>query len=146
VICKTRVKPGTARLSLCAICLRVRPIRRAGKTGVAIGWTETVRVAQTLAALVAGGHAARIAARIAAQTAVSGAPAASSVTTASTTTTTVPTAIAACARIGRHGRKGHEGGGNPLHSFHFCFLKKSAQVLRLYERHALAMPDGCNQL
>jgi len=69
---------------------------------------------------VAGGHAARIAIRIAAKTAVSGTPAASSATTASTT---MPTAIAACARVGRHGRKGHEADGNPLHSFHFCFPK-----------------------
>jgi hypothetical protein len=36
VICIACVKSGTARLSDSAICLRVRPIRCAGKPGIAV--------------------------------------------------------------------------------------------------------------
>jgi hypothetical protein len=33
----TRMNTGTARLRVCTVCLRVRPIRRAGKAGIAVG-------------------------------------------------------------------------------------------------------------
>jgi len=117
VICVSRVETVRARLCLGAIRLRIRTIRRAGKSDVAVACIKAVGIADALAAHVTSGHAARVAA----QATVSG-PAATS-GSATSTASTVPAAIATRCRQGRCGRKCYDAGGKPLCCLHFYLLK-----------------------